>query len=497
MALSRDGTDANGSIRHSPLAWKVILISVDDDHFKDECGVFGVFNHPEAANLVYLGLYALQHRGQEAAGIVSAEDRILHCNRGHGLVADVFKRHDLDRLKGNHAIGHVRYSTAGGSLNSRNRQPLVVDTAHGGMAIAHNGNLVNGVDMRRALERDGAIFQSTMDTEVVVHLTARSRRRTFAERLVEALSQVKGAYALVAMNQKRIIGVRDPNGFRPMVLGRVGNGGYVLSSETCALNLIEAEFIRDVEPGEMVVIGADGLESYFPFPRRKQHFCIFEYVYFARPDSIMDGVNVYESRKRIGARLAREFPVDADLVVPVPDSGVPAALGYAQAANIPFELGIIRNHYVGRTFIEPQQTIRHFGVKIKLNANAAIMTGKRVVLVDDSVVRGTTSRKIVSMVRASGAKEVHMCISSPPTTHSCFYGIDTPTQDELLAAKHSVEEMRRYIQADSLGFLSLEGLYASVNGPDRGYCDACFSGNYPLQLPIHEEDPQLSLLQES
>ena len=472
------------------------MISVADDHFKDECGVFGVYNHPEAANLVYLGLYALQHRGQEAAGIVSVEERILHCNRGSGLVADVFRRHDLERLKGRQAIGHVRYSTAGGSLNSRNRQPLVVDTAHGGIAIAHNGNLVNGVEMRRSLERIGAIFQSTMDTEVVVHLTARSRRRTFAERLVEALSQVKGAYALLAMNEKRIIGVRDPNGFRPMVLGRVGDGSYVLSSETCALNLIEAEFVRDVEPGEMIVIGPEGLESFFPFPRRKQHLCIFEYVYFARPDSVMDGINVYESRKRIGRRMAREFPIEADLVVPVPDSGVPAALGYAQEAGIPFELGIIRNHYVGRTFIEPQQTIRHFGVKIKLNANSDIMRGKRVVLVDDSLVRGTTSRKIVSMVRASGAREVHMCISSPPTTHSCFYGIDTPTREELLASSSTLEEMRAYITADSLSFLSLEGLYAAVNGNGKGYCDACFSGNYPLQLPMFEEDPQLSLLQE-
>jgi amidophosphoribosyltransferase len=472
------------------------LISITDDHFHDECGVFGISNHSEASNLVYLGLYALQHRGQESAGIVTAEDRILHCKRGRGLVADVFNRHDVERLKGRIAIGHVRYSTAGGSSTARNLQPIVVDTAHGGMAMAHNGNLVNGVDMRRSLERRGSIFQSTMDTEVIVHLTALSRCHNFPERLVEALSQVQGAYALLAMDDNCLIGVRDPNGFRPLVLGRVGNS-YVLSSETCALKLIDAEFIRDIEPGEMVVIRNDKIDSYYPFPKQKRHLCIFEYVYFARPDSTIDGVNVYESRKRIGVRLAQESLVDADLVVPVPDSGVPAALGYAQAANIPFELGIIRNHYIGRTFIEPQQAIRHFGVKIKLNANPGIFKDKRVILVDDSIVRGTTSRKIVKMVRAAGAKEVHMRISSPPTTSPCYYGIDTPTRKELLAASHSVKEMKSYITADSLAFLSMEGLYEAVNGrTGKGYCDACFSGNYPIPFPIQEPDPQLTLLQE-
>ncbi|MEO5363148.1 MAG: amidophosphoribosyltransferase [Magnetococcus sp. DMHC-8] len=470
-----------------------------DDHFHDACGIFGVFNHAEAANLVYLGLYALQHRGQESAGIVSVAERIFHCNRGRGLVVDVFKRPDLDQLTGRQAIGHVRYSTAGGSASVRNIQPLVVDTAQGGMAIAHNGNLVNGVEMRRQLERQGSIFQSTMDTEVIVHLAARSQRKTLPERLVEALHQVRGAYALLAMGEDCIIGVRDPDGMRPLVLGKwPDRDSHVLSSETCALNLVEAQFVRDIKPGEMVVISAKGVESFFPFPKRdSQHMCIFEYIYFARPDSTIDGINVYESRKRIGARLAKEHPVVADLVVPVPDSGVPAALGYSQASGIPFELGIIRNHYVGRTFIEPQQAIRHFGVKIKLNTNPQILEGKKVVLVDDSLVRGTTSRKIVKMVRAAGASEVHLRISSPPTTHPCYYGIDTPTRRELLAASHTIEEMRAYITADSIGFLSLKGLYKAVNsGQPGGFCDACFSGEYPISFPKHEEEPQLTLLQE-
>ncbi|MBF0296158.1 MAG: amidophosphoribosyltransferase [Magnetococcales bacterium] len=469
-----------------------------DDHFHDECGVFGVFGHPEAANLVYLGLYALQHRGQESAGIVSVDERMFLSNRGGGLVADVFRRHELATLKGQQAIGHVRYSTSGGSISPRNRQPLVVDTAYGGMAMAHNGNLVNGVQMRRQLERRGSIFQSTMDTEVIVHLTALSRRKTFPERLVEALGQVQGSYALLAMNEQCIIAARDSYGVRPLVLGKLENGGYVFSSETCALNLIGAEFVRDVEPGEVMMIGPDGLESFFPFPARERRLCIFEYIYFARPDSIIDGVNVYASRKRIGMRLAQEHPVPAaDLVIPVPDSGVPAALGFAQAAGLPFELGIIRNHYVGRTFIEPQQTIRHFGVKIKLNANAHIIAGKHVVLVDDSIVRGTTSRKIVKLVRDAGAKSVHLRISSPPTTHPCYYGIDTPTQSELLAANHTVEQMREYVTADSLAFLSMEGMYATVNGCGTGYCDACFSGRYPIPFPRQEENTQLSLLQET
>jgi amidophosphoribosyltransferase len=368
------------------------------------------------------------------------------------------------------------------------------------MAVAHNGNLVNGVEMRRHLERQGSIFQSTMDTEVIVHLAARSQRKTLSERLVEALHQVRGAYALLAMGEDCVIGVRDPDGMRPLVLGRwPGKESYVLSSETCALSLVEADFVRDIRPGEMVVISARGVESFFPFPRRdNQHMCIFEYVYFARPDSTIDGINVYESRKRIGARLAKEHPVVADLVVPVPDSGVPAALGYSQASGIPFELGIIRNHYVGRTFIEPQQAIRHFGVKIKLNTNPHILQGKRVVLVDDSLVRGTTSRKIVKMVRAAGASEVHMRISSPPTTHPCYYGIDTPNRRELLAATHTLEEMRTFTTADSIGFLSLKGLYKAVaNGQHHsGFCDACFSGDYPIAFPKHEEEPQLTLLQE-
>ncbi|MBF0159865.1 MAG: amidophosphoribosyltransferase [Magnetococcales bacterium] len=457
-----------------------------DDHFHDHCGVFGIFGHPEAANLVYLGLYALQHRGQESAGIVSAHERILHIKRGRGLVADVFRQQDMEHLCGTQAIGHVRYSTAGGSANQRNLQPLVVDTVAGGMAIAHNGNLVNALMMRRKLEERGSIFQSTMDTEVIVHLTALSRRTTFSERLVDALEQVKGAYSLVAMDERSVIGMRDPDGFRPLALGRLRDQGYVLSSETCAMDLIDAEFVRDIEPGEMIVIDADGLHSSFPLLRRDRHLCIFEFIYFARPDSTIDGVNVYEARKRIGARLAEEHPVEADVVVPVPDSGVPAALGFAYAAGVCFELGIIRNHYVGRTFIEPQQSIRNFGVRIKLNSTPEAIAGKRVVLIDDSVVRGTTSRKIVRMVRDAGAREVHVRIASPPTCYPCFYGIDTPTRSELLAANHSIEEMRDYIGADSLAFISIEGLYRAVNGMG-GYCDACFSGRYPVSFVADEE----------
>ncbi|MGN7613373.1 amidophosphoribosyltransferase [Magnetococcales bacterium HHB-1] len=469
-----------------------------DDHLQDECGVFSVFNHPEAANLVYLGLYALQHRGQESAGIVTVEDRILHCCRRKGLVADVFSKADLKRLKGRHAIGHVRYSTSGGSGLRNNLQPLVVDTANGALAIAHNGNLTNGVEMRRKLEARGSIFQSTMDTEVIVHLTALSRKNTRPKRLVEALKQVEGAYSLIAMDEHQIIAVRDPSGFRPLCLGKVGENGYVLSSETCALHLIDAEYIRDIEPGEMVIIDDQGLRSYFPFAKKPRTLCVFEYIYFARPDSTIDGVNVYEARKKIGASLAKEHPVDADVVIPVPDSGVPAALGYAQEADIPFELGIIRNHYVGRTFIEPQQSIRHFGVRIKLNANPISIKGKKVVLVDDSIVRGTTSRKIVKMVRAAGAKEVHMRISSPPTAYPCYYGIDTPTREELLAASHSIEAMEQYTTADSLAFLTLDGLYEAVDGREAGFCDACFSGDYPVDLPKEDRKrTSLTLLKES
>jgi amidophosphoribosyltransferase len=456
-----------------------------------------VHNHPEAANLVYLGLYALQHRGQESAGIVSVQDRVFHSQRGGGVVADVFNRTDLQRLLGNQAIGHVRYATAGGSQNQHNRQPLVVNTYHGGLVMAHNGNLINGAEVRRSLEKRGTIFQSTMDTEVIVHLTARSKKKTLEKRLVDALGKVSGAYALLAMDEHRIIAVRDPNGFRPLVLGRMPDGGHVVSSETCALSLIEATFIRDVAPGEMVVIDTDGVHSSFPFEQRSRTLCIFEYIYFARPDSILDGVHVYEARKAIGASLALESPVEADVVVPVPDSGVPAALGYSETSGLPFELGIIRNHYVGRTFIEPRQSIRHFGVKIKLNPSPGVIKGKRVVLVDDSIVRGTTSKKIVQLVRAAGAKEVHMRVSSPPTAFPCFYGINTPTRQELLASSHSVEEIRQYIGADSLAYLTLEGMFKAVKGTaDSGFCDACFSGRYPIPLPNpsrHEREERSTL----
>jgi len=463
-----------------------------DDHFHDECGVFGVFNHPEAANLTYLGLYALQHRGQESAGIVCTDGRNFNSHRDMGLVADVFQPSDIDRLTGHASIGHVRYSTSGDS-EIRNCQPFTYEYNHGGIAMCHNGNIVNARDLRKELERQGSIFQSTSDTEVLIHLVAKSGAQTPEDRLADATRRLRGAFSLVVLTETRLIGLRDPNGIRPMVLGRLGDA-YVLSSETCAFDLIDAEFIRDVEPGEMVIIDENGLRSLFPYGRRGScKFCVFEYVYFARPDSTLEGVNVYEARYRIGVELAREAPVEADIVVPVPDSGTPPAMGYAEGSGIPFQMGMIRNHYVGRTFIEPQQSIRHFGVKLKLNPNRDLIKGKRVVLVDDSIVRGTTSSKIVEMVRKAGAKEIHMRISSPPTRHSCFYGIDTPDAEELMANQMSTGEMCRAIGADSLEFVSFEGLYRAVGAPRHVHCDACFSGDYPVSIE-NPRPPQLSLL---
>ena len=475
----------------------------DDDHFHEECGVFGVFGHQDAAAHTALGLHALQHRGQEAAGVVSTDGEHFHTHRSLGLVGDNFNTEEIiGRLSGSKAIGHNRYSTAGETM-LRNVQPLFADFEFGGLAIAHNGNLTNAYQLRKKLVERGCIFQSTMDTEIIVHLIAISQFSTVVDRMIDALRHVKGAYSLVALTENSLIGVRDPIGVRPLVLGHI-DGAYIICSETCALDIIGAEFVRDIDPGEIVIISDDGVRSIKPFTKREQKFCIFEYIYFARPDSMVEGCNVYQVRKEIGAELARESHVDADIVVPVPDSGVPAAIGYASQANIPFELGIIRNHYVGRTFIEPSDQIRHLGVKLKHNANRGDIKGKKVILVDDSIVRGTTSEKIVTMVRDVGASEVHMRISSPPTTNSCYYGIDTPEREKLLAANLSIEEMAKHIGADTLSFITMDGLYRAVGESARvteepQYCDACFSGEYPIELTDQEDGDvpaQLSLLAE-
>jgi len=474
-----------------------------DDKFHEECGVFGIWHSPDAAALAALGLHALQHRGQEAAGIVSLEESgVFHVHRGRGLVGENFgDAKVIAGLPGHAAIGHNRYATTGETA-LRNVQPLYADFEFGGFTVAHNGNLTNAYALRRALVRRGCLFQSTTDSEVFIHLIAISLYSTVVDRLIDALKQVQGAYSLVALHNGALIGARDPLGVRPLVLGRLQNGGWVLASETCALDIVSAEFVRDVEAGEIVIIDHSGVRSIKPFGRGQNRFCIFEYIYFARPDSVVEGTPVYDTRKRIGAELARESGVPADVVVPVPDSGVPAAMGYAAEAGIPFELGIIRNHYVGRTFIEPTDQIRHLGVKLKHSANRAMIEGKRVVLVDDSIVRGTTSKKIVEMVRQAGAKEVHMRISSPPTTHSCYYGIDTPERSKLMAATHDVDEMAQIIGVDSLAFISLDGLYRALGKPGRDaarpqYCDACFTGDYAIKLSDLEDntEKQLSLLQ--
>ncbi len=460
---------------------------------RDACGVFGIYGADEAANLTYLGLYALQHRGQESAGIISSDGRRLHSHRQMGLVADIFSENVLTSLPGRVAIGHVRYSTSGESrLDSA--QPFSVEYSRGSLAIAHNGTLVNAALLRDELEAYGSIFQSTMDTEVIVHLIAHSKATTLESRIIDAVSRVKGAYSAVLLTDHKLVAVRDPHGFRPLVLGRLKDA-WVVASETCALDLIEASFEREVEPGELIVVGEEGLKSLFPWPKKKHAFCIFEYIYFARPDSNLYGQNVYAIRKALGAQLAREQPVPCDVVIAVPDSGVPAAMGYAKEAQAPLELGLIRNHYVGRTFIEPQQSIRDFGVKIKLNAVRDALEGKRVVVVDDSIIRGTTMRKIVRMIRQAGAREVHVRISAPPTEYSCYYGIDTPTREELVASATSVEEIGRFITADSLGYLSVEGMHAAASSRQNTYCDACFTGNYPVEISDETHPPQLPLFE--
>ena len=476
----------------------------EDDALHEECGVFGIFGHPQAAALTALGLHALQHRGQEAAGMVSYDGSHFHHQHGLGHVADNFASASvIDRLKGDRAVGHVRYSTTGDTL-LRNVQPLFAEMAFGGLALGHNGNLTNAQEIRRQLVRRGCLFSSTTDTEVIIHLIAISLYSSVEDRLIDALKQIDGAYSLVVMTKDAVLGVRDPLGIRPLVIGKVDDA-WCLASESCALDIIGAEFVRDVEPGEIVTLSAKGIRSIKPFAPAQSRFCIFEYIYFARPDSIAEGHSVYEVRKRIGAQLAIETPVDADIVVPVPDSGVPAALGYAVQAGLPFDLGIIRNHYVGRTFIQPSDGVRHVGVKMKHNANRRMLEGKRVILVDDSIVRGTTSRKIVEMVRQAGAAEVHMRISSPPTTHSCYFGIDTPEREQLLAYQYDLDGMAKLIGVDSLAFISIDGLYKAVGEPGRDaknphYCDACFTGDYPIPptdyLTNAANGSQLSLLTE-
>ena len=461
-----------------------------DDKFHDECGLFGAWNHAEAANVVYLGLYALQHRGQESAGIASTDGHAFHVEKAMGWVADVFSRDRLKRLPGHRAIGHVRYSTAGSS-NLRNAQPISASTAHGPVAIAHNGNLVNAEELRAELEKDGAVFQSNSDTEVILHLLAREPGATLIEQLARALTRVKGAYTLLLLTPDSMVGVRDPSGFRPLSLGQLDDG-WILASETCALDLMEAKIVRDVEPGEILVVDDKGLTSFKPFKPADRLQCVFEYVYFARPDSVLWGRNVHTVRKALGHQLAREHPVQADLVIPVPDSGVGAALGFSEESGLPYDSGLVRNHYVGRTFIEPQQGIRHFGVKVKLNPNREVLDGKRVVVIDDSIVRGTTSRKIVKMIRAAGAREVHMRISSPPIQWPCYYGIDTPTRRELIGASHKVEEIQRYLGADTLGYLSLEGMLKATGSDPHHFCHACFTGQYQVGFES-EELAQLKL----
>ena len=458
------------------------------DKLHEECGVVGVYGHPEAANLVYLGLYALQHRGQESAGIVASTHSKMHLELGMGLVADIFDPGRLLKLPGPLAIGHNRYSTAGKS-ELVNAQPCMINYAAGSLALAHNGNLVNAKTIRKELGSKGAIFQSTNDSEVIVHLMAQAKSENFVDRAAEALRQVSGAYSLVLMTENELLAARDPYGFRPLCLGKLDKA-YIIASETCVMDLIEAEFIREVEPGELILINENGLQSFFPFKKVESKYCVFEHIYFARPDSFLFGEHVYAARKEMGRAMAQESPVDADLIVPVPDSGVVSAMGFAEESGIPFEMGLIRNHYVGRTFIEPQSQIRNFGVKLKLNAVKNLISGKRLAIIDDSIVRGTTCRKIVKMLLEAGAKEVHLRISAPPILHSCYYGIDTPHKEELIAHTHSLEETRKYLGADSLQYLSIKKMLEVVQNGKNKVCPACFHGNYPVPITDHVSSTQ-------
>jgi amidophosphoribosyltransferase len=462
------------------------------------CGVIGIFGHPEASKLAYLGLHALQHRGQESAGIVSSDGQQLRWVREMGHVGEIFTESRLAQLPGSSAIGHVRYSTTGDSV-LKNAQPLAVNYSHGSIAVAHNGNLVDAAEVRARLEAEGSIFQSTNDSEIILHLLARSREGDLPSRIAEALRSVHGAYSLAFLTETSMIAVRDPLGIRPLSLGRHKKNGWVVASETCAFELIEAEYIRDIEPGEMLVVDDKGARSFHPFLPEEPRRCVFEWIYFARPDSNIAGQSVYSARETMGRRLAVEHPIEADIVIPVPDSGTAAAIGFARESGIPFDQGLIRSHYIGRTFIEPSESIRHFGVKLKLSPVRDVLAGKRVVVVDDSIVRGTTSGKIIGMIRSAGAKEVHLRISSPPTIGPCHYGIDTPDRNKLIASSHSVDEVRRFVGADTLGYLSLEGLHAAVSKvltkhEHRGLCDACFSNKYPIPLPAPVRAHQLRLI---
>ena len=471
------------------------------DKFREECGVVAIYSHPEAETLAYLGLHALQHRGQESAGIVSSDGMALHIHKAMGLVADIFTEKKLNKLRGTLAIGHTRYSTAGDSA-LLNAQPIMVQSNKGLIALAHNGNLTNAQEIRSRMEAQGSIFQTSSDTEVIVHLIAQSREHTLPEAIADALRRVEGAFSLVMISPDRIFAARDPHGFRPLAMGRIPSPGEHLpeaiafASETCAFDLIGAAYEREVKPGELVIVGPEGISSRFHATATRQSSCIFEHVYFSRPDSTVFGRSVQESREQLGRQLAIESPAEADIVVPVPDSGVTAAMGYAAESGIPLRFGLIRNHYVGRTFIEPQQSVRDFGVRLKLNPVRNLLEGKRVVLIDDSIVRGTTSRKIVRMVRGAGAKEVHMRISCPPTISPCFYGVDTPRKNELIAANNTIEEIRRFVGADSLGYLSLEGLKkACHDGEKTTYCTACYTGRYPTHL-VDVEEIQPAVLEE-
>jgi amidophosphoribosyltransferase len=455
------------------------------DKFKDECGIFGIFGHPEAASLTSLGLYALQHRGQESAGIASGDGERMRVARGMGQVADAFKEKTIEKLAGHLAIGHTRYSTAGES-KIENAQPFLIDCSHGQIAVAHNGNLVNAQELRDELVRAGSIFQTTSDTEVVLHLYARSKAPSVEEALVESIAQISGAFSMVLLTKNRLIAARDPHGFRPLALGRLGDA-WIVCSETCALDLISATYVRDVEPGELLIISDGGLRSIKPYPPSQLAHCVFEHVYFARPDSYVFGRSVNEVRTALGRALAAESAVDADVVVPIPDSGVCAAIGYGEKSGLPLRFGLIRNHYVGRTFIQPQQSIRDFGVKVKLNPVRSIIEGQRVILVDDSIVRGTTSRKIVRLVRAAGAREIHVRISCPPTVAPCFYGVDTPSRKDLIGATHTLDEIRDFVEADTLEYLSLKGLREAVGDRQNSYCTSCYTGNYPVSFPQDEK----------
>jgi amidophosphoribosyltransferase len=482
------------------MTWK---LAYADDRFHDECGVFGVYGHPEAANLTYLGLYALQHRGQESAGIVSSTGADLNVHRAMGEVEEIFQPDVLKKLKGASAIGHTRYSTAGDKA-LLNAQPILIDCNKGKVALAHNGNLTNALEHRRRLEHRGSIFQTNSDTEVIVHLIAKSQARNFSAALGDALNQVEGAYSLLVLTPEEMYAVRDPRGFRPLALGKIttteGNDAWVVASETCAFDLINAEHLRDVEPGEMLRVSRSGIET-IRFSAAKPHqFCVFEHVYFSRPDSTVFGRSVNESREMLGRLLAQEHPVEADMIVPIPDSGVPAAIGYSLESGIPFRMGLIRNHYIGRTFIEPSQAIRNFGVKLKLNPVRNLVNGKRVVLVDDSIVRGTTSRKLVRLMRDAGAKEVHMRISCPPTISPCYYGVDTPTKEELIASSNTPEQICKYLGADTLGYLSMTGLRQAVNDKNGEFCTSCYTGIYPtdlVQLEVREEKEEVTVERES